>query len=181
MFLDEAQQAKALCNSLPRGSRPPNSCCQCSRKLSGRFVLSMLRGGAGPGSGSSGTQRGLCGLCSHQMGARGTSGARGRASWMLGGGVLAAALVLGAGPPAFPPAFPALGPGAPSRPGFSQPRPSSQVSGAGACGCLKSLSESRPAEHKIKWRERMNFCLVVFLSAFCLYQGIPGPVPSQTW
>lgn len=39
-------------------SRPPNSRCQCSRKLSWRFALSMLRGGAVPGSGSSATLRG---------------------------------------------------------------------------------------------------------------------------
>lgn len=107
----------------------PNSRCLCSRKLSSRLSLSMLRGGAGPGSGSSGVPRGLCGVCGHQMGATGPTGARGRATWVLAGGVLAAALVLGAGPRAFSPAFPALGPGSPNRPGPGGPQPSLQVRG----------------------------------------------------
>lgn len=92
----------------------------------------MLRGGAGLGSGSSGTPRGLCGVCSHQMGATGPTVARGRATWVLAWGVLAAALVLGAGPRAFPPAFPALGPESPSRTGPAGPQPSAQVRGPGS-------------------------------------------------
>ncbi|XP_027242856.1 limbin isoform X2 [Cricetulus griseus] len=60
------------------------------------------------------------------MGATGPTGARGRATWVLAGGVLAAALVLGAGPRAFSPAFPALGPGSPNRPGPGGPQPSLQ-------------------------------------------------------
>lgn len=115
----------------------------------------MLRGGAGPGSGSSRTLRGLCGVCSHQMGATGPTGARGRATWVLAGGVLAAALVLGAGPRAFSPASPALGPGSPFRPGPAGPQPGLQVRGAGALVCLHPLEESRPVGHKIKWRERL--------------------------
>ncbi|KAK7803391.1 hypothetical protein U0070_012506, partial [Myodes glareolus] len=63
------------------------------------------------------------------MGATGSTVARGRATWVLAGGVLAAALVLGAGPRAFPPAFPALGPESPSRTGPAGPQPSAQVSG----------------------------------------------------
>ncbi|XP_051020804.1 limbin [Acomys russatus] len=86
----------------------------------------MLRGGAGPGSGSSVTKRGLCGVCSHQMGARGPTGARGRTTWMLAGGVLAAALVLGARPRALPPSFPTLGPGTPSPPGSGEHWPTLQ-------------------------------------------------------
>ncbi|CAO2640108.1 Evc2, partial [Lemmus lemmus] len=104
----------------------PNSRCQCSRKLSWRLSLSMLRGGAGLGSGSSGTPRGLCGVCSHQMGATGPTVTRGRATWVLAGGVLTAALVLGAGPRAFPPAFQALGPESPYRIGPAGPQPSAQ-------------------------------------------------------
>ncbi|KAL1790143.1 limbin isoform X1 [Sigmodon hispidus] len=60
------------------------------------------------------------------MGATGPAGAQRRATWVLTGGVLAAALVLGAGPRAFPPAFPALGPGSQYRPGTAGPQPSSQ-------------------------------------------------------
>ncbi|XP_038197601.1 limbin [Arvicola amphibius] len=60
------------------------------------------------------------------MGATGPTVARGRATWVLAGGVLAAALVLGAGPRAFPPAFQALGPESPSRTGPAGPQPSAQ-------------------------------------------------------
>lgn len=144
--MGEAQQEKALRNSFPRSSWPLNSRCQCSRKLSKSFALSMLRGGAGPGSGSSDTQPGLCGICGHQMGARGPTGARARATWVLAGGVLAAALVLAAGPRAFPPPFPTLGPETPSLPGSAGHLPSSEVREAGAWVCLLLLRESRPGE-----------------------------------
>lgn len=87
----------------------------------------MLRGGAVPGSGSSATLRGLCGVYSHQMGATGPTGAGERATWVLAGNILAAALVLGAGSLALPHSFPALGPGSPSRPGPARPRASLQV------------------------------------------------------
>ncbi|CAH6977258.1 limbin [Phodopus roborovskii] len=60
------------------------------------------------------------------MGATGPTGARGRATWVLAGGVLASALVLGAVPRAFSPTFPALGPGSPYRPSPAGPHPSSQ-------------------------------------------------------
>lgn len=125
----------------------PNSRCQCSRKLSRRLSLSMLCGGAGLGSGSSGTPRGLCGVYSHQMGATGPTVARGRVTWVLAGGVLAAALVLGAGPRAFPPAFQAVGPESPSRTGPSGPQPSAQVRGPGFWVCKHPLEESRPVDH----------------------------------
>lgn len=135
------RQAKELRSSLLRSPRPPNSRCQCSRKLSRRFALSMLRGGAVPGSGSSATLRGLCGVCSHQMGATGPTGAGERATWVLVGNILAAALVLGAGPRALPHSFPAPGPGSPSGPGPAGPRASSQVRRAGACVCLHPLQD----------------------------------------
>uniref|UniRef100_A0A8C6I3U9 EvC ciliary complex subunit 2 n=1 Tax=Mus spicilegus TaxID=10103 RepID=A0A8C6I3U9_MUSSI len=62
------------------------------------------------------------------MGATGPTGAGGRATWVLAGNILTAALVLGAGPRALPPSFPALGPGSPSRPGPAGPWASSQYS-----------------------------------------------------
>ncbi|EDL37527.1 Ellis van Creveld syndrome 2 homolog (human) [Mus musculus] len=62
------------------------------------------------------------------MGATGPTGAGGRATWVLAGNILAAALVLGSGPRALPPSFPALGPGSPSRPGPAGPWASSQYS-----------------------------------------------------
>lgn len=159
MIWGEAQQAKELRAPSYAARRPPNSRCQCSRKLSRRFALSMLRGGAVPGSGSSATLRGLCGVCGHQMGVTGPTGAGGRATWVLAGNILAAVLVLGAGPHALPPSFPAQGPGSPSRPGPAGPRASSQVRRASACVCLHPLKESCPVRHKIKWRERLNFVL----------------------
>ncbi|KAM7326223.1 hypothetical protein ACRRTK_014701 [Alexandromys fortis] len=60
------------------------------------------------------------------MGATGPTVARGRVTWVLAGGVLAAALVLGAGPRAFPPVFQAVGPESPSRTGPAGPQPSAQ-------------------------------------------------------
>ncbi|XP_041492443.1 limbin [Microtus oregoni] len=60
------------------------------------------------------------------MGATGPMVAPGRVTWVLAGGVLAAALVLGAGPRAFPPAFQAVGPESPSRTGPAGPQPSPQ-------------------------------------------------------
>lgn len=140
-----------------RGLQTPEA--SVPEKLSRRFALSMLRGGAVPGSGSSTTLRGLCGVCSHQMGATGPTGAGGRATWVLVGNILAAALVLGAGQRALPPSFPALGPGSPSRPGPAGPWANSQVRRAGACVCLHPLKESCLVGHKIKWRERLNFLL----------------------
>ncbi|XP_028614040.1 limbin [Grammomys surdaster] len=62
------------------------------------------------------------------MGATGPTGAGERTTWVLAGNILAAALVLGAGPRALPHSFPALGPGSPSRPGPAGPRASSQYS-----------------------------------------------------
>ncbi|XP_038947650.1 limbin isoform X1 [Rattus norvegicus] len=62
------------------------------------------------------------------MGATGLTGTGGQATWVLAGNILAAALVLGVGPCALPPSFPALGPGSPSPPDPVGPRASSQHS-----------------------------------------------------
>uniref|UniRef100_A0A8I3MKE2 EvC ciliary complex subunit 2 n=1 Tax=Canis lupus familiaris TaxID=9615 RepID=A0A8I3MKE2_CANLF len=96
----------------------------------GRLALSMLRGGAGLGSGSSGGSGAPAAAGSQVPRAMGSGGAAGRATWVLAGGLLAAALALPAGPGAPGGGFPA-GPGLLERP-LGRQRPPDPPAAAGA-------------------------------------------------
>uniref|UniRef100_A0A8P0P858 EvC ciliary complex subunit 2 n=1 Tax=Canis lupus familiaris TaxID=9615 RepID=A0A8P0P858_CANLF len=104
----------------------------------GRLALSMLRGGAGLGSGSSGGSGAPAAAGSQVPRAMGSGGAAGRATWVLAGGLLAAALALPAGPGAPGGGFPA-GPGLLERP-LGRQRPPDPPAAAGA-GPLRTAQD----------------------------------------